>query len=208
MNIKYFWIIAFISTISYPSFSQYTIINNQDATIYTPIQIRHLNERTCQLLSKSGSKLITDSIYVYNVYYFQTFRSLTKDDFLDELFFKKLNLQPLYEKDKNGNSFPSSLSIIINKQNEFVGMSWIFYFTEADKCAPSFVSWYLPVIREKEKRNIMCYFDLFGVGYHGNILFGRTYKNEIIVFHSQKLDTVKVTPIKEFVDKYWSEYFD
>ena len=139
--------------------------------------------------------MITDSIYVYNVYYFQTFRSLTKDDFLDELFFKKLNLQPLYKKDKNGYSFPSSWSMIVNKHKEFVGMSWIFFFTEAEKCAPSVVSWYLPVIREKEKRNIMCYFELFGMGYYGSILFRRTYKNEIIVFHSQKLDTIKVNNI-------------
>ena len=208
MNIKYFWIIAFISTISYPSFSQYTIINNQDATIYTPIQIRHLNERTCQLLSKSGSKLITDSIYVYNVYYFQTFRSLTKDDFLDELFFKKLNLQPLYEKDKNGNSYPAAKSIIINKHNEFVGTSWIHHFFDVKESSLSVYSWELPIIREKEKRNIMCYLKIISMENRGNIIFGRTYNDKIVVFHSQKLDTVKVTPIKEFVDKYWSEYFD
>ena len=66
MKFRHLFICAIVLTLSCPSFSQYTVINNQDAMIYTPMQIEQLNERTCQLLSKSRSKLITDSIYVYN----------------------------------------------------------------------------------------------------------------------------------------------
>lgn len=208
MKFRHLFICAIVLTLSYPSFSQYTVINNQDAMIYTPMQIEQLNERTCQLISKSRSKLITDSIYVYNIYYFQTFRKLTKKDFLDKLFFEKLNLQSLYEKDKDGNSFPSSRSIILNKQDKFIGVSWIHHFTKSNECSPFVYIWELPVIREKEKRNIMCYFQIIDMPCRESVIFGRTYKNEIIVFHQKQSESIKITTIKEFIEKYWSEYFD
>lgn len=208
MRLKYS-LLLILFMVSIHSFSQYEVINNQDAVIYTTEQIAELNRWTCNLINKSANcQLMTDSLYIYNIFNFQTFGKLKKEDFLDDLFFKKLNLQPIYEKIEKGSTLPSSKSIILNKFKDFMGISWIHHFTKMKDCSALVYIWDLPIIQEKEKRNIMCYFRIIDMPTRGSVVFGRTYYNEIIVFHSKKLDPVKITPIREFIEKHWSEYFD
>lgn len=208
MRAKYFLLLFFFMMSIY-SFSQYEIINNQDAIIYTTEQIDDLNQWTCKLVNTSAdNELITDSIYIYNIFYLQTFGRPEKKDFLDESFFKKLYLKPMYEKIEKGCAIPSSKSIVLNKFRDFIGVGWIHHFTKMKDCSPLVYMWDLPIIQEKEKKNIMCFFRIINVPCRGSVVFGRTYEDEIIVFHSKKNNPPDMTPMKEFIEKYWNEYFD
>jgi hypothetical protein len=193
------------------SFSQYKIINAQDAMIYTPEQIDKLNKRTCELISKLEShKLDKDSIYIYNVYHFETYKRINKEDFKDPLFFKKLNLQPIYvecEVNKGVVSqLPSSEAIVFDNKNKFIGIGYVQFFTSVDQCSPSVKLYELPMIEKKRELQIRFFFDIINLPCRCVTTFGRTYDDKIIVFHSKGLDPITITPIEEFVDKYWDEY--
>lgn len=189
------------------SFAQ-VIIHTKESMFYTKEQIDKLNEMHDNLIQNQiHNTQCKDSLYVYNIFHFDILRKIRKEDMISKKneILKGLLLRPRYERFEN-ESYPITSALVFDSENKFKGVIENNFFYSANTYNKRFGMDYMFLIKNKIKYNICCFFTF--PGNWGNVFYAKTHKDEILVFHTQKNDPIKINSIKEFVDKYWDEYFD
>ena len=207
-RIKY---VVYFCLLYYPIFSQNIVIINQKeqkGRLISDKSISEFNDRICKRLNSTVCKQRNDSIYIINVYNYNTIRKINKDDILDNSLFNKPLLFPdmeTYKVKEKGKilKYINANAIILDKNKKLIATSDPGSVYCVQKYSKSYFDMEMFLIEKKKEYNIEQYFTIAD-NTSTYSTYGISYNNKIFVFYKdKKTNEMNVIPVNEFVDKFW-----
>lgn len=175
-----------------------TVLNKQEPIIYSEESINRFNEKIVDLLRTSFCKPQIDSVYIYPIYHFNTSRNMEKYDLLDSTFFRKLLLLPDYD---TYSGYINSSAIILDANNDFIGIAEPDYVYCKKKYNASFFCMEEFLIRKRKDLDIQAFFT-FKDNLFISVVYGKNHNNKIYAFYRDETKIFRADPIDEFISKY------